>query len=60
MESFFNISVSYREDAGIKTDFYGVLERVKSTTESLTELIEKFGADNRHLAIKSCKEVRLR
>ena len=55
MESFFNISVSYREDAGVKNVFYGLVERVKSPGENLTDIIDKFGANNQHLANKSSK-----
>ena len=56
MESFFNISVSYREDANVKNP-YGLVERVKSPGENLAEIIDKFGANNKHLgADKSPKE----
>ena len=55
MESFFNISVSYREDADVKTVFYGMLERLKPLDENFTELIAKFGTNNKEMANKSAK-----
>ena len=55
LESFFNISVSYREDADVKTVFYGMLEKVKPLDENLTELIAKFGTNNKQIANKSAK-----
>ena len=56
-ESFFNISVSYREDAAVKSGFYGLVERVKSPPpENLADLIDKFGVNNKHLASKSSEE----
>ena len=36
--------------------YYGFVERLKSPGENLTEIIDKFGASNRHLANKSGKE----
>jgi len=54
-ESFFNISLSYREDADVRNT-YGLVERVKAPAESLTEIIDKFGANNKELgATKSPK-----
>ena len=56
-ESFFNISVSYREDAAVKNVYYGFLKAVKSPGENLTEIIDQFGANNKDLgAAKSGKE----
>ena len=42
MESFFNISVSYREDANVKNP-YGLVERLKTVGKNLTDIIDKFG-----------------
>lgn len=39
----------------MKHHFYGYLEKVKSVGENLTEVIERFGADNKHLAKKTAK-----
>ena len=55
-ETFFNISVSYREDADVKNVYYGLVERVKSIRENLTDIIDQFGANNKQLANKSPKE----
>ena len=55
MESFFNISVSYREDANVKNP-YGLVERLKTVGKNLTDIIDKFGAENKHLANKSPQE----
>ena len=58
MESFFNISLSYREDADVKNVYYGLVRRVKTPGENLADIIEKFGAENQHLgASKSSSSV---
>ena len=49
LESFFNISLSYREDADVKNVYYGLVRRVKTPGENLADIIEKFGAENQHL-----------
>ena len=40
----------------MRSVFYGLVERVKPVDKNLTELIDKFGADNEHLANKSAME----
>ena len=55
MESFFNISVSYLQDASVKNT-YGRVERLRTAGENLTDIIDKFGANNKQLANKSPKE----
>ena len=56
MESFFNISVSYREDANVKNP-YGLVERLKTSGENLSDIIDRFGANNKELANKTPQEV---
>ena len=55
MESFFNISVSYREDANVKMP-YGLVERLKNAGENLTDIIDNFAANNKELANKTPQE----
>ena len=55
MESFFNISVSYREDANVKNP-YGLVERLKTSGENLSDIIDRFGANNKELANKTLQE----
>ena len=50
------MSVSYREDADVKHVFYGEVEKLRSVGENLSEIIDQFGASNKHLANKSAKE----
>ena len=57
MESFFNISVSYREDANVKNP-YGLVERLKTSGENLSDIIDRFGANNKELANKTPQESR--
>ena len=52
LPDFFNISMSYREDADIQHRYYGYLENIAVLHENLTETIEAFGSENRHIAKK--------
>ena len=56
MESFFNISVSYREDAEVKNSYGGLVQERDTAGKNLTDIINKFGANNRQLAKKTAKE----
>ena len=44
--------MSYREDADIQHRYYGYLENITVLHENLTETIEAFGSENRHIAQK--------
>ena len=45
------MSISYRNDADIKSEFYGSIKNIK-LVENLTHAIESFGIKNQHLAKK--------
>ena len=51
-QNYFNMSISYRNDANIKSEFYGSVINIKQLEENLTHAVESFGAKNRHLAQK--------
>ena len=50
-QNYFNMSISYRNDADIKSEFYGSIKNIK-LVENLTHAIESFGNKNQHLAKK--------
>ena len=51
-QHYFNISLSYRSDANIKSQFYDSVLNIKQLQENLTQTIQSFGAKNQHLAQK--------
>ena len=53
-KDYFNISISYRDDADIKSRFYGNFEQTApvAVVEDLSRIIEDFGSNNLHLAKK--------